>query len=111
MRPCRLFAGLDKARHVVPAALPVRVQCLRESLYMAVEGPSTRPIVFSMIPGSNCRRRRRMYLLVHFSFNGEWYVVTDFFCALITKTSKFVLLPYPQNLYIITEHFLVAILN
>ena len=40
--PCRLCGGLDKARHVVPTALLVRVQCLRKSLYMAVEGPSTR---------------------------------------------------------------------
>ena len=31
---------------------------------MAVEGPSIRPIVFSMIPGSYCQRRRRFTILV-----------------------------------------------
>ena len=31
---------------------------------MAVEGPNTRPIVFSMIPGSYCRRRRRFTIFV-----------------------------------------------
>ena len=57
--PCRLWGGLDKARHIVPTALLVRVQRLRNDLYKAVKGPSTRPIVFSMISGSYCRRRRR----------------------------------------------------
>ena len=50
--PCRLCDGFDRARHVVPTALLVRVQCFRKNLYMAVEGPGTRPIVFSVIPGS-----------------------------------------------------------
>ena len=58
--PCRLWGGLDKARHIVPTALLVRVQCFRKSLYKAVQGPSTRPIVVSMINGSYCRRRRRL---------------------------------------------------
>ena len=58
--PCRLLGGLDKARHIVPTALLVRVQCFRNSSYKAVEGPSTRPIVLSMIAGSYCRRRRRL---------------------------------------------------
>ena len=44
--------GLDKARHIVPTALLVRVQRLRNDLYKAVKGPSTRPIVLSMIIGS-----------------------------------------------------------
>ena len=57
--PCRLLRGLDKARHIVPTALLVRVQCFRKGSYKAVEGPSTRPIVLSMITGSYCRRRRR----------------------------------------------------
>ena len=57
--PCRLWGGLDKARHIVPTALLVRVQRLRNDLYKAVKGPSTRPIVLSMISGSYCRRRRR----------------------------------------------------
>ena len=57
--PCRLCGGLDNARHLVPAALWVRVQCVKKSLYMAVEEPSTRHMVFSMISGSNCWRRRR----------------------------------------------------
>ena len=52
--------GLDKARHIVPTVLLVRVQCFRKSLYKAVQGPSTRPIVLSMINGSYCRRRRRL---------------------------------------------------
>ena len=33
---------------------------LRKGLYRAVEAPSTRPIVLSMINGSYCRRRRRL---------------------------------------------------
>ena len=47
-------------RHIVPTALLVRVQCFRKGSYKAVEGPSTRPIVLSMITGSYCRRRRRL---------------------------------------------------
>ena len=43
--PCRLWGGLDKARHIVPTALLVRVQRFRNDLYKAVKGPSTRPIV------------------------------------------------------------------
>ena len=49
--PCRLWGGLDKARHIVPTALLVRVQCLRNNLYKALKGPITRPIVLSMIAG------------------------------------------------------------
>ena len=59
--PCRLCGGLDKARHVVPIASG---QCLRKSLNMAVEGPSTRSIVFSMIPRSYCRCQRRFTIFV-----------------------------------------------
>ena len=44
-RPCLLWGGLDKSRHIVPTALLVRVQCARKDLHKAVEGPSTRPIV------------------------------------------------------------------
>ena len=58
--PCRLWRGLDKARHIVPTALLVRVQCFRKRVCKAVQGPSTRPIVLSMITGSYCRRRRRL---------------------------------------------------
>ena len=61
--PCRLWGGLDKARHIVPTALLVRVQCFRKSLHKAVQGPSTRPIVVSMINRSYCRRRRRLTIL------------------------------------------------
>ena len=43
--PCRLLGGLDKARHIVPTALLVRVKRLRNDLYKAIKGPSTRPIV------------------------------------------------------------------
>ena len=57
--PCRLCGGLDKDRHIVQTALLVRVQRIRNDLYNAVKGPSTRPIVLSMITGSYCRRRKR----------------------------------------------------
>ena len=56
--PCRFWGGLDKARHIVPTALLVSVQRLRNDLYKAVKGPSTRPIVLSMITGPYWRRRR-----------------------------------------------------
>ena len=56
--PCRFWWGLDKASHIVLTALLVRVQRLRNDLYKTVKGPSTRPIVFSMIAGSYWRRRR-----------------------------------------------------
>ena len=46
-----------KSRHIVPNALLVIVQCVKKDIYMAVEGPSTRPIVLSMINGSYFRRR------------------------------------------------------
>ena len=55
--PCRLWGGLDKARNIVPTALLIRVQCFRKGSYKAVEGPSTRPIVLSVITGSYCHRR------------------------------------------------------
>ena len=58
--PCRLWGGLDIARHIVTTALCVRSQCLRKGMYKVVERPSTRPIVLSMINGSYCRRRRRL---------------------------------------------------
>ena len=51
--------GLDKARHIVPTALLVRVQCFRKGLFKTVEGPSTRLIVLTMINLSYCRRRIR----------------------------------------------------
>ena len=72
--PCRLWGGLDKARHIVPTALLVRVQRFRNDLYKAVKGPSTRPIVLSMIAGSYWRRRRRftkMYMLQEISVTGN----------------------------------------
>ena len=37
--PCRLWGGLDNARHIVPTALWVTVQCWRTDLHRAVEGP------------------------------------------------------------------------
>ena len=60
--PCRLCGGLDKARHIVPTGLFVRVQCFWKGSYKAVEGPGTRPIVLSMITGSYCRRRKRLII-------------------------------------------------
>ena len=50
--PCRLWGGLDKARLIVQTALLVRVQRFRNDLYKAVKGPSTGPIVLSIIAGS-----------------------------------------------------------
>ena len=48
--PGRLCGGyLDKASHVVPAALFVRLQSFRKSLHMTVEGQCSRHIVYSMI--------------------------------------------------------------
>ena len=49
---CHVSGGLDKARHIVKTALLFRVQHLKNDLYKAVKGPSTRPIVISMITGS-----------------------------------------------------------
>ena len=39
---CPLCGDFYKACHVVPIALLVKVQCVRKSLYMALEGQSTR---------------------------------------------------------------------
>ena len=64
--PYHLLGGLDKARHIVPNALLVRVQCLRKGMYKAVEWPGTRPIVLSMINGSYCYRRRHFTILTIF---------------------------------------------
>ena len=50
--PCRLWGGLDKARHIIPIALLVRVQRIRNALYKAVKGPGTRPMVHAMFVGS-----------------------------------------------------------
>ena len=61
--PCRLWGGLHKARHIVPTALLVRVQRFRNDLCKAIKGPSTRPIVLSMIVGSYWRRRRHFTIL------------------------------------------------
>ena len=45
---------------VVPTALSVRVQCFKNSLYKAVEGPNIRHIVLSMTNGSYRRHRGRL---------------------------------------------------
>ena len=37
--PWRLLGGIEKVRHIVPTALLVRVQRLRNDLYKAVKGP------------------------------------------------------------------------
>ena len=58
--PCRLWGGLDNARHIVPTTLSVRVQRFRNDLHKTVKEPSTRPIVLSMIAGSYWRCRRRL---------------------------------------------------
>ena len=43
--PCSLLAGLDKACHVVPTTLLVRVQHFRNDLFKTVKWPSTSPKV------------------------------------------------------------------
>ena len=43
-----LLRRLDKTRHIVPTALLVSVQRLRNDLYKAVKVSSTRPIVVLM---------------------------------------------------------------
>ena len=60
--PCLLWGGLDKSRHIVPTALLVRGRCFRNDMYKAVQGPSTRPIILSMITGSYFLSRRRLTL-------------------------------------------------
>ena len=55
-----LVSSEDKSRHIVPAALLVRVQCYRKDLYKAVEGPSTRPIVICV---NYFQFRRRLTIL------------------------------------------------
>ena len=57
--PFHLCGGLDQASHIVPTALLVRMQRLRNDLYKAVKGPSTSPIVLSLMAGSYFRRRMR----------------------------------------------------
>ena len=42
-------------RHVDPTALLVRVQCLMKCLHMAVEGRSTRHIIFSIMSNTAVR--------------------------------------------------------
>ena len=62
--PCRLWGGLDKARHIVPTALLVRVQRFRNDLYKAVKGPSTRPIVLLMIEHYHrCIKRHHVHFM------------------------------------------------
>ena len=57
--PCRLWERLDKDRQIIPTAMLVKVQRLRNDLYKTVKGPSTTPVVISMITGSYWQRRRR----------------------------------------------------
>ena len=87
--PCSLWGGLDKARHIVPTALLVRVQRLTNDLYKAVKGPSTRLIVLSMITGSYCRRRRRFTIFepAEMKFDSLFKATND---RLLSKT-KFLL--------------------
>ena len=66
--PCHLWGCLDKARHIVPTALLVRVQRLRNTVYKAVKGPITRPIVVPMITGSYWRRRTRFTIFDEMKF-------------------------------------------
>ena len=57
---CRLWGGLDKARHIVTTALLGRVQRCRKGLYKAIDGQITRPIVLLMLNWSYCRPWRRL---------------------------------------------------
>ena len=61
-RSCLLLGGLDKSRHIVFTVLLVRVERSRKDQNKAVEGPSIRHIVFSMITRSYSRRRRRLLI-------------------------------------------------
>ena len=58
-----LLKWFGQVRHIVLTALLVGVQCLMNDLYKALEGPSTRSIVLSIITGSYLRRRRRVTIL------------------------------------------------
>ena len=52
--------GLHTSRHIVPTALLVRLLRSRKDLYKAMQVPSTRSIVLSMITRSYILRRRRV---------------------------------------------------
>ena len=52
-----------------PRRLEIRVQCSTKDLHKAVEGPSTRPIVFSMIAGSYCRPGRHLSKEIRCAFD------------------------------------------
>ena len=47
--PCFLLGGKTGPSYIVPIALLVGVHFVKKDLYKAVEGPSTRRIVLSMI--------------------------------------------------------------
>ena len=55
-----LWGSFWKARFIVPTALLVRVQGAMKDMYKIVEGPSTKPLVLSMVTGSYLQRRRRL---------------------------------------------------
>ena len=54
-----LYASPGPKAEGVPTALLVSVQRLGNDLYKDVKGPSTKPIVLSMIARSYFRRRKR----------------------------------------------------
>ena len=56
---CLLCGGFDKACHIVPIVILVRVRRFRKCRHKDLEGPKTRPIVLSMTIGSYCRCWRR----------------------------------------------------
>ena len=81
---CRLWGGLDKARHIILITLLVRVLCFRNGLYKAVKGPTKRSIVLSMIAISYWRRRRcfepekfasPLTLLRLYKRRSEWFLL------------------------------------
>ena len=78
---CRLWGGLDKARHIAPTAILVRVHCFIKGLYKAVWGPNTRLIVLSIINLSYCRRLRRLTFFptrrdeIRCAFDPPWFVL------------------------------------
>ena len=55
--PCRLLGGLDKARHIVPTSLLVRVKRFRNDLYMAVSTFLRKQKLSFVMRIESCRRK------------------------------------------------------
>ena len=78
--PCRLWGGLDKARHIVPTALLVRVQRLKNELYKAAKRAKYKTysplddhwVILSTSNAFNYFRARRDE--IRFAFDPLWFV-------------------------------------